>query len=60
MFTTKPESGASVTKLIEGVGDAKAPGPATFASKSPRLSAGKMVPSLARPIECQIGKHSSF
>jgi cytoskeletal protein CcmA (bactofilin family) len=46
MFTTKPESGASVTKLIEGVGDAKAPVPATFASKSPRPSAGKMVPSI--------------
>src|SRR5262249_2546940 len=46
MFTTKPESGASVTKLIEGVGDAKAPVPATFASKNPRLSAGKMVPSI--------------
>jgi predicted acyltransferase (DUF342 family) len=46
MFTTKPESGASVTKLVEGVGDAKAPVPATFASKSPRPSAGKMVPSI--------------
>ena len=46
MFTTKPESGAKVTKLIEGVGDAKAPVPATFASKSPRPSAGKMVPSI--------------
>src|SRR5215468_7575095 len=46
MFTTKPESGASVTKLIEGVGDAKAPVPATFASKSPRPSGSKMVPSI--------------
>ena len=46
MFTTKPELGASVTKLVEGVGDAKAPVPATFASKSPRPSAGKMVPSI--------------
>ena len=46
MFTTKPESGASVTKLVEGVGNAKAPVPATFASKSPRPSAGKMVPSI--------------
>src|SRR5215468_12040882 len=46
MFTTKPESGASVTKLIEGVGDAKAPVPATFASRAPRLNAGKMVPSI--------------
>ena len=46
MFTTKPQSGASVTKLIEGVGDAKAPAPATFASKSPRQNAGKMVPSI--------------
>ena len=46
MFTAKPELGASVTKLVEGVGDAKAPVPATFASKSPRPSAGKMVPSI--------------
>ena len=46
MFTTKPELGASVTKLVEGVGDAKAPVPATFASKSPRPSARKMVPSI--------------
>src|SRR5262245_21324810 len=46
MFTTKPESGASVTKLVEGVGDAKAPVPATFASKSPRPSGSKMVPSI--------------
>ena len=44
MFTTKPESGESVTKLIEG--DAKAPLSATFASKSPRPSRGKMVPSI--------------
>jgi hypothetical protein len=46
MFTTKPESGDSVTKLIEGVGDAKASLPATFASKSPRLTTSKMVPSI--------------
>ena len=46
MFTTKPESGESVTKLVEGVSDAKTPLPATFAPKSPRLSASKMVPSI--------------
>jgi len=46
MFTTKPESGESVTKLVEGVGDAKTSLPATSASKSSRLSASKMVPSI--------------
>src|SRR4029078_5460099 len=46
MFTQNAELGASVTKLVEGVGDAKAPVPATFASKSLRPSAGKMVPSI--------------
>jgi cytoskeletal protein CcmA (bactofilin family) len=46
MFTTKPESGESVTKLVEGVGDAKTSLPATSASKSSRRSASKMVPSI--------------
>jgi cytoskeletal protein CcmA (bactofilin family) len=46
MFTTKPESGASATKLIEGVADAKTPVPEIFAPKSPRLNTGKMVPSI--------------
>jgi len=46
MFTMKPESGDSVTKLMEGAADVKAPLPATFASKSPRPNAGKMVPSI--------------
>src|SRR5690242_9223930 len=46
MFTTKPESGDSLTRLVEGVGDAKTSLPATSASKSRRLSASKMVPSI--------------
>src|ERR1041384_2233825 len=46
MFTTKPESGESVTKLVEGVGDAKTSLPATSASKSSRLCASKMFPSI--------------
>jgi cytoskeletal protein CcmA (bactofilin family) len=45
MFTTKPESGETVTKFIEGVGDTKKPLPEIFAPKSPRLR-GKMVPSI--------------
>ena len=44
MFTTKPESGEKVTKLVEGNG--KTPSPETFTSKSPRLSGSKMVPSI--------------
>ena len=49
MFTTKPEGGEKITKLSGGVGDAKTPfteRPATYASKSPGLSASKMVPSI--------------
>ena len=46
MFTTKPESGKNVTKLVEGVSDAKTTSPATFTPKSPRLSTTKMVPSI--------------
>ena len=46
MFTTKPNSGESVTKLVEGVGDTKKPLPEIFAPKSPRLSGSKMVPSI--------------
>jgi len=46
MFTTKPESGKNVTKLVEGVSDARTPSPATFAPRSPRLSTTKMVPSI--------------
>ena len=49
MFTTKPESGEKITKLGGGAGDAKTPfteRPATYASKSPGLSASKMVPSI--------------
>jgi cytoskeletal protein CcmA (bactofilin family) len=46
MFTTKPESGESVTKSVEGAGDAKTFLPATFAAKSPRLSASRMIPSI--------------
>jgi cytoskeletal protein CcmA (bactofilin family) len=45
MFTKKPESGESVTKLGEGPGDSKTP----FTErppKTPRLSANKMVPSI--------------
>src|SRR5262249_23425991 len=46
MFTTKPESGQKVTKLVEGNGSAKTPLPEAFAPKSPRLSGSKMVPSI--------------
>jgi cytoskeletal protein CcmA (bactofilin family) len=46
MFTTKPESGEKVTKLVEGNDNAKTPLPEAFAPKSPRLNAGKMVPSI--------------
>jgi len=46
MFTTKPESGQKVTKLVEGNGNAKTPLPEAFAPKSPRLSGSKMVPSI--------------
>jgi cytoskeletal protein CcmA (bactofilin family) len=46
MFTTKPESGASVTKLVEGNANAKTSLPEAFAPKSPRPSAGKIVPSI--------------
>src|SRR5215471_1189187 len=46
MFTTKPESGEKVTKLVEGNGNAKTPLPEAFAPKSPRLSGTKMVPSI--------------
>src|SRR5262249_32530649 len=46
MFTTKPESGQKVTKLVEGNGNAKTPLPEAFAPKSPRLSGTKMVPSI--------------
>src|SRR5215467_8488726 len=46
MFTTKPESGEMVTKLVEGNGNAKTPLPEAFAPKSPRLSGSKMVPSI--------------
>ena len=48
MFTEKPESGKTVTKL-GGSSDAKTPfteRPATYASKSPGPSASKMVPSI--------------
>ena len=46
MFTTKPESGQKVTKLVEGNGNAKTPLPEAFAPKSPRLSGSKMIPSI--------------
>jgi cytoskeletal protein CcmA (bactofilin family) len=46
MFTTKPESGESMTKLVEGVADTQKPLPEIFAPKSPRLSGSKMVPSI--------------
>ena len=49
MFTTKPESGEKITKLGGGAGDAKTPfteRPAAYASKSPGLSASKMVTSI--------------
>ena len=49
MFTTKPESGEKITKLGGGTGDARTPfteRPATYASKSPGLTASKMVPSI--------------
>ena len=42
MFTTKPESGESMTKLVEGVADTKKPLPEIFAPKSLRLSGSKM------------------
>src|SRR4026208_1349479 len=48
MFTEKPESGKTVTKLGTS-GDPKTPfteRPATYASKSPGPSASKMVPSI--------------
>ena len=48
MFTEKPESGKTVTKLGTS-GDTKtvfAERPATYASKSPGPSASKMVPSI--------------
>ena len=48
MFTEKPESGKTVTKL-GGSSEAKTPfteRPATYASKSPGPSASKMVPSI--------------
>ncbi len=50
MFTKKPESGDSITKMGERLGsDLKTPfteRPATFAAKSPSPSASKMVPSI--------------
>jgi cytoskeletal protein CcmA (bactofilin family) len=50
MFTKKPESGDSVTKLGGGLGsDVKTPfteRPATYAAKSPTPAASKMVPSI--------------
>ena len=48
MFTEKPESGKTVTKLGTS-GDTKTvftERPATYASKSPGPSASKMVPSI--------------
>ena len=48
MFTEKPESGKTVTKLGSS-GDTKTvftERPATYASKSPGPSASKMVPSI--------------
>jgi cytoskeletal protein CcmA (bactofilin family) len=46
MFTTKPESGESMTKLVEGIADTNKTLPEIFAPKSPRLSGSKMVPSI--------------
>ena len=50
MFTKKPESGESVTKMGGGLGgELKTPfteRPATYAAKSPTPSASKMVPSI--------------
>jgi cytoskeletal protein CcmA (bactofilin family) len=50
MFTKKPETGDSVTKLGgERMGELKTPfteRPATYASKSPSPAASKMVPSI--------------
>lgn len=47
MFTTKPDEGEKITKF--GGGEPKSPfteRPATYSSKSPGSSAGKMVPSI--------------
>jgi hypothetical protein len=50
MFTKKPESGESITKMgSERTGELKTPfteRPATYASKSPSPAASKMVPSI--------------
>jgi cytoskeletal protein CcmA (bactofilin family) len=50
MFTKKPESGESVTKMGErAAGEMKTPfteRPTTYAAKSPSPSASKMVPSI--------------
>jgi cytoskeletal protein CcmA (bactofilin family) len=50
MFTKKPESGESITKMGgERTGELKTPfteRPATYASKSPSPAASKMVPSI--------------
>jgi cytoskeletal protein CcmA (bactofilin family) len=49
MFTKKPESGESVTKMGERTGELKTPfteRPATYATKSPSAAASKMVPSI--------------
>jgi cytoskeletal protein CcmA (bactofilin family) len=49
MFTKKPESGESVTKMGERSSELKTPfteRPATYSSKSPSSAASKMVPSI--------------
>ncbi len=49
MFTKKPETGESVTKMGERLGELKSPfteRPTTYAAKSPSPAASKMVPSI--------------
>ena len=49
MFTKKPESGESVTKMGERSGELKTPfteRPATYSTKSPSAASSKMVPSI--------------
>jgi cytoskeletal protein CcmA (bactofilin family) len=59
MFTMKPQSGETLTKLVEGPSDKKGAVSTTVASKGPRLSSSKMVPSIIGEDLTIIGKVTS-